>query len=92
MVIQLQNSHLRCPHDKTRLAFNPVDCGQNDADGDYEEVHFCVECTYRETVRPERDKPDADGRAFLERVRDRTRDPNKPLAPPAAFEPYLEAK
>jgi len=85
MVVQLQNSHLSCPRDKTRLAFNPVDMGQHESDGDLEVVHFCLECTYSEVQRPERDKTSDGPPLSMAALRDKVRDPHKPVPPPAAF-------
>ena len=80
-------SQRRCPRDGKRLV---ADMGQNDTAGDLEALLECLHCGYREMQRPERDRTAHDGTPLLAQIRDKIRDPDKPVPPPAAFEPYIE--
>ena len=81
-------SQRRCPRDGKRLT---ADMGQNDTVGDLEALLECLHCGYREMQRPERDKT-SDGSPFMASLRDRVRDPHRPVpvTAPAAFQAILE--
>ena len=86
MRVQILDSDRRCPRDSSKLV---ADAGQNDTEGDLELKLECWECGYREMQRPERDRT-SDGSPFMASLRDKIRNPDKPVPAPAAFEPYIE--
>lgn len=64
--------------------------GQNDTAGDLEALLECLHCGYREMQRPELDRTAHDGTPILARIRDKIRDPDKPVPAPAAIQAILE--
>jgi hypothetical protein len=83
----LINSSRLCPYDHKRLA---IDMGQHESEGDLEVVHFCLDCTYSEVQRPERDKTSDGPPLTMAALRDKVRDPHKPLSPPLTIAAMVE--
>lgn len=84
--MQLIDSPRRCRADGKRMV---MDMGAHEDEGDLEITHTCLHCGRTETQRPEYDRP-ASGPSLLASIRDKIRNPDKPMPPPAAFEPYIE--
>jgi hypothetical protein len=82
----LINSSRLCPYDHKRLA---IDMGQHESEGDLEVVHFCLECTYSEVQRPERDKTSDGPRLSMAEILAKVR-AGRPMPPPAAIQAILE--